>query len=689
MSTIAMSCGIGGATLAEVLALADVPEAFEVGEWTLSDPGVGDRVQISINVLPSSLGSPLTRVQHNVDGAGWVDFLASPATGSFDIPVSFAVGQALNIAIRAQNATGAGASSDVKAIIPASPFSLTSTAGDEIEVDGTDGTITITIAAPSIYGAYDAGNGPGVFVVNSADKDAGPVNLVPPQISGGDNLTAGVSVVTTPGLWIYDGNATMPTTSYRWLRNGAPIPGETGTSYIVQAADVVQQVSVEEILAASNGTRAAISAPILTAGSIAQTNPTQGETLSVTGSNASTRASYQWQWNGVDVSGATSATFDTTNQPVGEYRRCVRDGMQGPVYTVAVTVAAAMPYSFTENAQGEIEIAGISGDITLTVTSPAIYADYDAGIFTFNSGDVVDSPKHLVPVRIAQTSAGVGDTIDIVPGLVAYDGDNDEPTVTRHVLRDGTARPGAVGLTYKVQALDQGRAIQVRETVTGGNGVSVSTSADIIVPTNYVVAHMGEMDVTNIGTATPTTQIDLTGRAAGDLLLIFYGADFGASGATVNGNMATPVQAWDFGLFRRGALFSHVLQQADIAVGTVDIVVTATQAGSAYALDFAISNGGSVGAATIFSNTNTVSITPTQADNTILHFLHGEGSVWQGTGVTFTDGATVLQQTATTGNHGAATSLTQNATAAPNTITFTIDGTGNYAGVAVVVEQYA
>jgi len=550
MSTIAMSCGIGGTTLAEVLALADVPEAFEVGEWTLSDPGVGDRVQISINALPSSLGSPLTRVQHNVDGAGWVDFLTPPATGSFDIPVSFAVGQVLNIAIRAQNTTGPGASSDVKSIAPASPFSLTSTAEDEIEVDGIDGTITITIAAPSIYGAYDAGNGPGVFVVDSADKDAGPVNLVPPQISGGDNLTAGASVVTTPGLWIYDGDATMPTTSYRWLRNGAPIPDETGTSYIVQAADVGQQVSVEEISAASNGTRAAISAPILTAGSIAQANPTQGEALSVTGSNASARASYQWQLNGVDVSGATGATFDTTNQPVGEYRRGVRDGMQGLIYTSAVTV---------------------------------------------------------VTVAVA----------------------------------------------------------------------------------NAVARHMDEQDRPTVATLSPATQIDVSNRTAGDLLIFAVGSVTTTSGPTVNGNAATVVTTWNWGSAARGGLYSYVLQQADIDVGlvAVTVAVTVSFAGGRTAFDFIITSEGTItDFATHAGTTTSLPMTATKTKNTIYHFIHGESARFSGAGVSYTSVIPSRLYKLDANNHGSAAGIVQDAAVGLNTVTFTIDGSGNYAGVAVVVE---
>lgn len=90
---------------------------------------------------------------------------------------------------------------------------------------------------------------------------------------------------------------------------------------------------------------ASVVIPALTAGSIVEVSPTVGDTLTVSGSNATGTATFQWQ---VDtgggygnVSGATSATLDTTGEPAGDYRRGVTDGVQGPVYTAGVTVAAA------------------------------------------------------------------------------------------------------------------------------------------------------------------------------------------------------------------------------------------------------------------------------------------------------------------------------------------------------------
>ena len=90
-----------------------------------------------------------------------------------------------------------------------------------------------------------------------------------------------------------------------------------------------------------DGVAGSITVPTLVPGSIVQTAPVLGDTLTVTGSNASADAQFQWQRDGVDIVGATAAIYDTTGQASGVYRRCVTDGLQGPVYSETVLVNAS------------------------------------------------------------------------------------------------------------------------------------------------------------------------------------------------------------------------------------------------------------------------------------------------------------------------------------------------------------
>jgi len=80
-----------------------------------------------------------------------------------------------------------------------------------------------------------------------------PVNTSPPVISG--TATVGSTLTSTVGNWTY-----VPTSyAYQWLRGGTTmIPGATAATYVLQAADSGQSISMR--LTATN---AAGSTPIV------------------------------------------------------------------------------------------------------------------------------------------------------------------------------------------------------------------------------------------------------------------------------------------------------------------------------------------------------------------------------------------------------------------------------------------
>lgn len=146
------------------------------------------------------------------------------------------------------------------------------------------------------------------------------------------------------------------------------------------------------------------SVPVLTAGNIAEATPSIGDTLTVTGSNASANATFQWQesadgstgWS--DISGATSSTLDTSSGVAdGDFvRRGVSDGVQGPVYTAAVQVIDLLVPTFTrvveytENTQynslGTLTFAGadlssipVGDEVMVTLTWTALQGDANIG----------------------------------------------------------------------------------------------------------------------------------------------------------------------------------------------------------------------------------------------------------------------------------------------------------------------
>jgi hypothetical protein len=75
-----------------------------------------------------------------------------------------------------------------------------------------------------------------------------PRNTVAPAVTG--TATSGSTLTTTNGTWA--GNAA--TYTRQWQRDGANIGGATGTTYVLQAADVGH--SVRCVVTATNSTGA-------------------------------------------------------------------------------------------------------------------------------------------------------------------------------------------------------------------------------------------------------------------------------------------------------------------------------------------------------------------------------------------------------------------------------------------------
>lgn len=239
---------------------ATTPGAFQIFHWTIN-PGLspGD-ADITLLALPGNGGAEITNIQYRVDGGAFVSLEANnpgiyPITGLSPIATQ-------QIELRALNAVGAGSVSDIKLITPVIAFELTETLENEIEVNGVNGAITITVSAPAAYANYDAGNGPGVFIVDSADLTSGPVSLVPPTIVTNGMPEVGSTLSQVPGLWAFDGDNTAPAVTVQWERGLLAIPGETATSYALSAVDTGEQITIEETANGANGTRMARSAAV-------------------------------------------------------------------------------------------------------------------------------------------------------------------------------------------------------------------------------------------------------------------------------------------------------------------------------------------------------------------------------------------------------------------------------------------
>jgi len=139
----------------------------------------------------------------------------------------------------------------------------------------------------------------------AADTPQPPVFSVQPQDT---SVTQGLSVTFSVQALAAD--------HYQWKRNGVNVNGETSPTFtfITQAGDDGAVISVDAIntggtTSSSNATLTLITtAPTITVQPVSTLTVTAGktQTVSVTATGAQ---SYQWKLDGVDIAGATSATY--------------------------------------------------------------------------------------------------------------------------------------------------------------------------------------------------------------------------------------------------------------------------------------------------------------------------------------------------------------------------------------------
>ena len=196
---------------------------------------------------------------------------------------------------------------------------------DGAEVAGATGASYVADAVGALSLEVTASNSEGAAslastAVSVLEALAAPVNLTPPVISGTAQVGQTLTVVSD-GDW--SGNP-APSLARQWLHDGVEIPGAVGTIYAVQAADAGTEVSLRVAATNSEGTvtadSAPISAPPMAAPEITSlgVSPSSGRVgdaftagLTVTGNPASS-ITRQWRLDGVDIPGATGATYAPT-----------------------------------------------------------------------------------------------------------------------------------------------------------------------------------------------------------------------------------------------------------------------------------------------------------------------------------------------------------------------------------------
>ena len=146
-------------------------------------------------------------------------------------------------------ADAAGNTDQGTVMITVTPLRLVideTTAIGNFSVDAQPGAMTLTILEPAEYASE--------HVLQTADLAAGPINLIPPRISGGTG--AGATLTAMPGVWACDEQHGAPSFAQQWLRGTTPIDGATGSSYLIATGDEATGLRYRRQAANAAGTRA-------------------------------------------------------------------------------------------------------------------------------------------------------------------------------------------------------------------------------------------------------------------------------------------------------------------------------------------------------------------------------------------------------------------------------------------------
>ncbi len=229
-----------------------------------------------------------------------------------------------------------------------------------------------------------------------------PVNTVAPVISG--SATRGSTLTAVAGTWT--GNPT-PTVTGNWLRNGFAIAGAGNLTYVTVEADEGLPIRYYEAGVNSAGAAAAYS-NIITVTAIAgalptvTTRPSISVALPVAVGSILTRVvgaygdgtpiAGRWQRDGVDIAGATSATYAVVTADVGHIIRFIETVSNAYGEIEAVSDGLTVVVEVTQTSALQTVIMNLQPDINTVSISRQ-----DGGISTYiNAAGTLVRPSNNV-----------------------------------------------------------------------------------------------------------------------------------------------------------------------------------------------------------------------------------------------------------------------------------------------------
>ena len=312
------------------------------------------------------------------------------------------------------------------------PTSVTAVAGSNVSFTvaaGGSGTLTYQWLknGVNISGATSAT----LTLANvSATNAANYSVVVGNTASSVTSSTATLTVLSPPAITSQPANTTVAQSSnvsftiaatgtapliFQWLKNGAPISGATSNVLTLTAVTTNDAASYSVVvtnivgnLASSSATLTVLVPPTIIT-SPASATVTQGNSASFTvTAGGSAPLTYQWLKNGVNISGATSATLtfaSASTTDAANYSVTVANAA-GSTTSAAATLTVQTPPSIVT--QPASQFGALGSTITLSVnasgTGPLSYQWFQSGVALVNGGNVSGSTSNILTITALTTN---------------------------------------------------------------------------------------------------------------------------------------------------------------------------------------------------------------------------------------------------------------------------------------------
>ncbi len=423
-------------------------------------------------------------------------------------------------------------------LIESQPLSQTVTAGTSVTFSATVSGSPVPALQWSFNGVALAGaTGASLSIANVQAANAGTYSLVATNSSGSitsnnasltvNAATSAPAITTQPVSKTVTAGASVtfsvtasgsPLPTYQWRKDGVNLSGATSASYTLTAVgtgnagtySVVATNSAGSVT--SNGaTLTVYTAPVITTQPVSKTVTAGASvTFSVTASG-SPLPTYQWRKDGVNLTGATSASYTLTavgTSNAGTYSVIATNAAgsatsSGAVLTVNTVpvittqpvsqiVTAGVSVTFTATASGSpaptyqwklngIALAGATGS-TLSLTnvqaanagSYTLVAANSAGSATSNAASLTVNAVSTAPVFTTQP---VGQTATLGANVTFSTAASGSPTY--QWMKNGASIPGATGASFSIVGVTSNDAGTYEVVATNSFGSVVSASASL------------------------------------------------------------------------------------------------------------------------------------------------------------------------------------------------------------------